>query len=238
MAGLRPDRRSGSRSSTSAWRPDLITFAKGSNSGYVPVGGVDHQRRDRGDIRRPGVPGRADLLRPPAGRGVHRRDHQRDGGGGIVENAARIGADVLGPGLRELAERHPVIGEVRGLGVFWALDLVTDRATRETLAPYGGTLARRWASSPPSAKKRGLLPFINYNRAARRAALHRDRHRGQGGPRHPRRGLQRRRHLLHRLRLVARPVPRARPDAGSWCGASLSHDPDGIMRRPRGLGGR
>ena len=36
---------------------------------------------------------------------------------------------MLGPGLRELAERHPVIGEVRGLGVFWALDLVTDRAT-------------------------------------------------------------------------------------------------------------
>ena len=57
---------------------------------------------------------------------------------GIVENAARIGREVLGPGLRELADRHPVIGEVRGLGVFWALDLVRDRATREPLAPYGG----------------------------------------------------------------------------------------------------
>ena len=82
---------------------------------------------------------------------------------GIVENAARIGEDVLGPGLRDLAERHPVIGEVRGLGVFWALDLVTDRATREPLAPYGG-------SSPAmnelagECKKRGLLPFTNFNR--------------------------------------------------------------------------
>jgi taurine--2-oxoglutarate transaminase len=82
---------------------------------------------------------------------------------GIVENAKRIGEDVLGPGLRELAERHQVIGEVRGLGVFWALDLVTDRATREPLAPYGG-------SSPAMAellgeiKKRGVLPFANFNR--------------------------------------------------------------------------
>ena len=78
---------------------------------------------------------------------------------GIVENAKRIGEDVLGPGLRELAERHPVIGEVRGLGVFWALDLVTDRATREPLAPYGG-------SSPAMAELVGEM------QEARRAAVH------------------------------------------------------------------
>ena len=36
----------------------------------------------------------------------------------MVANAARIGADVLGPGLAELAARHPSVGEVRGLGVF------------------------------------------------------------------------------------------------------------------------
>ena len=82
---------------------------------------------------------------------------------GIVENAARIGADVLGPGLRELAERHPVIGEVRGLGVFWALDLVADRATREPLAPYGGS-SPAMAALVSECKKRGLLPFTNYNR--------------------------------------------------------------------------
>jgi taurine--2-oxoglutarate transaminase len=82
---------------------------------------------------------------------------------GIVENAARVGAEVIGPGLRELAARHPVIGEVRGQAVFWALDLVSDRATRAPLAPYG-------ASSPAmnqlaaDCKARGLLPFTNYNR--------------------------------------------------------------------------
>jgi taurine--2-oxoglutarate transaminase len=82
---------------------------------------------------------------------------------GVVENARRIGEDVLGPGLRELAERHPVIGEVRGLGVFWALDLVTDRATREPLAPYGGTSAAM-TQLGAEIKKRGALPFTNFNR--------------------------------------------------------------------------
>ena len=46
---------------------------------------------------------------------------------GIVENAARVGTDVIGPGLRELAPRHPSVGEVRGPGVFWAVELVADR---------------------------------------------------------------------------------------------------------------
>jgi taurine--2-oxoglutarate transaminase len=82
---------------------------------------------------------------------------------GIIENAARIGDEVLRPGLHELARRHPSIGEVRGLGVFFALDLVKNRATKEPLAPYGG-------SSPAmdelvgACKQRGLLPFVNYHR--------------------------------------------------------------------------
>ncbi len=62
---------------------------------------------------------------------------------GIVENAARIGETVLGPGLRELADRHPVIGEVRGLGVFWALDLVSDRATRAIARSVRRDVGRR-----------------------------------------------------------------------------------------------
>ena len=81
----------------------------------------------------------------------------------IVEHAAAIGSDVLGPGLASLAASHPVVGEVRGMGVFWALELVTDRASKEPLAPYG-------ASSPAmdelaaACRSRGLLPFTNYNR--------------------------------------------------------------------------
>jgi len=82
---------------------------------------------------------------------------------GIVENAARIGAEVMGPCLREVARRHPSVGEVRGTGVFWAVELVADRRTREPLAPYGGTSAAMNATIA-ACKAAGLLPFANFNR--------------------------------------------------------------------------
>jgi taurine--2-oxoglutarate transaminase len=81
----------------------------------------------------------------------------------IIENAARIGRDVLGPGLRELAERHASVGEVRGMGVFWAVELVRDRQTREPLAPYGGT-SPAMNALVAACKDQGLLPFTNFNR--------------------------------------------------------------------------
>ncbi len=84
----------------------------------------------------------------------------------VVEHAARIGETVLGPGLRDLAERHPSVGEVRGLGAFWALDLVRDRETREPLVPYNATGEANapMAAFGAAAKKEGLWPFINMNR--------------------------------------------------------------------------
>jgi taurine---2-oxoglutarate transaminase len=46
-------------------------------------------------------------------------------------NRSKQQGEVLGAKLRELATRHPSVGDVRGLGLFWALDLVKDRATRQ-----------------------------------------------------------------------------------------------------------
>ncbi|HYN68377.1 MAG TPA: aspartate aminotransferase family protein [Ornithinibacter sp.] len=143
--------------------PDLITFAKGSNSGYVPVGGVIISDPIAATFDDRVFPGGLTYSGHPlaAASIVASIDAMKEEG--IVENAARIGEDVLGPGLRDLADRHPVIGEVRGLGVFWALDLVTDRATREPLAPYGGS-SPAMTQLAGECKKRGLLPFVNFNR--------------------------------------------------------------------------
>lgn len=146
-----------------AAEPDLITFAKGSNSGYIPVGGVVISGDIADTFRDRVFPGGLTYSGHPiaAASIVASIDAMKDEG--IVENAARIGRDVLGPGLAELADKHPVIGEVRGLGVFWALDLVKNRATKEPLAPYGG-------SSPAmnqfmaECRARGLMPFMNFNR--------------------------------------------------------------------------
>ena len=144
-------------------RPDLITFAKGSNSGYVPVGGVIISDDIAATFDDRVFPGGLTYSGHPLACAsiVASIDAMKEEG--IVENAKRIGEDVLGPGLRELAERHHVIGEVRGLGVFWALDLVTDRATREPLAPYGGT-SGAMGELLAAMKSRGVLPFANFNR--------------------------------------------------------------------------
>ena len=138
--------------------PDLITFAKGVNSGYVPVGGVVISESIAQAFETQVFPGGLTYSGHPLAMAsiVASIDAMTDEG--VIENAASIGENELGPGLRALAEKHPTIGEVRGLGVFWALDLVGDPATREPLTPTTmGQLKK-------ALLDRGLLPFIADNR--------------------------------------------------------------------------
>lgn len=144
-------------------KPDLVTFAKGVNSGYVPLGGVVLNEAISATFNDRVYPGGLTYSGHPlacaaavAAIEVMENEH-------IIENAKRIGDDLLRPGLEELAAKHKVIGEVRGLGVFFALDLVSDRDSKEPLAPYGGgspaineTLA--------ACRNEGLLIFNNFHR--------------------------------------------------------------------------
>jgi len=143
--------------------PDLITFAKGSNSGYVPIGGVIISGEIAATFDDRVFPGGLTYSGHPLACAsvVATIDAMKDEG--VVQHSAAIGAEVLGPGLRELAERHPVIGEVRGVASFWALDLVSNRETRAMLAPYGGS-SEAMNALVAGCKARGLMPFTNYNR--------------------------------------------------------------------------
>lgn len=145
------------------WTPDLITFAKGSNSGYVPLGGVIiHDRIAESFKDTPYTGGLTYAGHPLAcGSAVATINLMRDEG--IVEHAKKLGEEVIGPRLREIAEKHPSVGEVRGLGCFWALELVKNQETREPLAPYGGS-SEAMAKAMGAAKAEGVLLFMNYNR--------------------------------------------------------------------------
>ena len=147
-------------------KPDLITFAKGVNSGYVPLGGVVISDPIAATFADRPYPGGLTYSGHPlacasavASINIFREE-------GIIEHARQLGTDVIGPGLRELAERHPSIGEVRGLGVFWALELVRDRATREPLVPFNaaGEAAAPMGELMAACKSRGLWPFTHFNR--------------------------------------------------------------------------
>jgi taurine--2-oxoglutarate transaminase len=146
--------------------PDLITFAKGVNSGYVPLGGVIISRAIATTFARRPYPGGLTYSGHPlacASAAASIRIFEDEG---INEHARRIGADVIGPGLRELADRHPSIGEVRGLGVFWAVELVRNRTTREPLVPFNaaGEAAAPMAELTAALRANGVWPFTHFNR--------------------------------------------------------------------------
>lgn len=144
-------------------QPDLIIFAKGSNSGYVPLGGVIISDEIAATFDERVFPGGLTYSGHPLACASALATIDAMKSEGIVDNARVMGETVIGPALRRLQEKHPVIGEVRGLGVFWALDLVTDRATHEPLAPYGGS-SEAMAALTAACISRGLLPFTNFNR--------------------------------------------------------------------------
>ncbi len=143
--------------------PDLIVFAKGVNSGYVPLGGVIISDEIATTFDDRVFPGGLTYSGHPlaCAAAVATLDVMADEK--IVENAADIGERVIKPLLIELQAKHKVIGEIRGRGVFWALDLVKDRKTREPLAPYGGT-SPAMTELVAACKKLGLMPFTNYSR--------------------------------------------------------------------------
>jgi taurine---2-oxoglutarate transaminase len=146
--------------------PDLITFAKGVNSGYVPLGGVlisdpiaetFDERPYPGGLTYSGHP----LACASAVASINVMREEK-----VIDYARALGEDVIGPELRALAERHPSVGEVRELGVFWALELVRDRETREPLVPFnaGGAAAAPMGELTAACKERGLWPFVHFNR--------------------------------------------------------------------------
>src|SRR5881296_2054105 len=118
--------------------PDILTTAKGINSGYVPLGAMTVREHVYDAIKdrffAAGLTYSGHPLACAAGVASIEAFREEE----IVENSAAMG-DVLGAGLAALAERHPSIGEVRGLGCFWGLELVRNRETREPLVPFNAS---------------------------------------------------------------------------------------------------
>jgi len=146
--------------------PDLITFAKGSNSGYIPVGGVVISRRIADTFKERVYSGGLTYSGHPlacasivASIGIFKEER-------IIEHARMLGTDVIGPELAKIAAKHPSVGEVRGLGVFWALELVKDRKSHEPLVPFNasGTAAKPMTELVAACRKLGVWPFPHFNR--------------------------------------------------------------------------
>ncbi|MDE3025282.1 MAG: aminotransferase class III-fold pyridoxal phosphate-dependent enzyme [Acidobacteriota bacterium] len=144
--------------------PDILTMAKGINSGYVPLGAMAVREPIATWVRDKYFAGGLTYSGHPLACAVGVASIEAFREEGIVEHAAEMG-EVFRRRLHALAERHPSVGDVRGLGCFWGLELVKDRATREPLVPFnaGGDAMKPVAQVMKRALDQGLYLMSHWN---------------------------------------------------------------------------
>ena len=114
--------------------PDLMTVAKGITSGYVPLGATIVSDRVAAyfddHYLGAGLTYAAHPLACAAGCATMEVYIEED----LAARAAKTGASLL-ERLHQLADRHPCVGDVRGVGLLACLELVRNRVTREPMSP-------------------------------------------------------------------------------------------------------
>jgi taurine--2-oxoglutarate transaminase len=143
-------------------QPDIMALAKGITSGYVPLGAAvvsepiarffdDH-------VLHGGLTYSAHALACAAGVAtieVYRNEN-------LVDRAREMGK-ILRRGLVDLAEKHPIIGDVRGAGLHYCLELVKDRETREPLSPFNKPFSEPMNLVKKKFRELGLSTLVRWN---------------------------------------------------------------------------
>jgi taurine--2-oxoglutarate transaminase len=144
--------------------PDMITMAKGLTSGYLPLGAVvvseqiaQHFEKNPfwSGLTYSGHP--MSCAAALATLQVYQDDR-------LLENTQQM-ERVMADGLAGLKSRHPSIGDVRGIGLFWIIELAKDRDTHEQLVPWN---AKPSELGPMPAlarylRQQGLYTFTKWN---------------------------------------------------------------------------
>jgi adenosylmethionine-8-amino-7-oxononanoate aminotransferase len=147
--------RTGRRFAVDHWdvTPDILVGGKGLTGGYMPMGMIAVRDEMVEEVER----ARADFMfytysSHPVSCAVAEcvlaiMERER-----LVERSAEMGAR-LGAQLREELSGHPMVGDIRGAGLFWGVELVHDKATRMPFAPEKKVTNRVLSA----ALKRGLF---------------------------------------------------------------------------------
>ena len=142
--------------------PDIMTFAKGVNCGYVPLGGamVDEPiaKHFEDHVLWQGLTYSGHALGCAAGVATleaYREEH-------VIENSARMG-DLLLRELRAIGERHPSVGDVRGKGLFVGIELVKDKKSKEMLERWNGPTQKVANAIKSALMERNVYIFARWN---------------------------------------------------------------------------
>ncbi len=143
-------------------KPDIMTMAKGLTSGYLPLGATvvsediakhfdDHTLMIGGTYS-------SHTLACAAGLACIQVYEEE----GLIERSAKMG-EVLGRGLRDLQAEHPSVGEVRGTGLFYVLELVKNRETRAPMSEFNKPLTEPMRKMQSFLMSKGVFAFIRWN---------------------------------------------------------------------------
>lgn len=135
-------------------RPDIMTMAKGASSGYWPLGVCAFSGTIASALRESGLVHGFTFSHDVVGAAVGSAVIKRISELGLVERARSKG-DQLGEALADAVGDHPYVGDIRGIGMLWAVELVSDPATKEPF-PRSEEVAARLAKI---ARDLGLLVY-------------------------------------------------------------------------------
>jgi taurine--2-oxoglutarate transaminase len=144
--------------------PDIMCMAKGLTSGYLPLGATMVTEELAAKID--------DMVLPC---GLTYSGHPMSCAAAVATMKFYKDTDILShvkkleprflDHLQKLKEKHPSVGDVRGLGLFGVIDLVKDRETHEELIPWNakGDAAKRSKELAGHLYSKGIFTFVRWN---------------------------------------------------------------------------
>lgn len=142
--------------------PDMISFAKGVTSAYLPLGGVMMREKLAANFDAKALPSGHTYSGHPmcvaAGLAAVRAYQEE----GLFDRGREI-EGWLREGLGAIAKKHPVVGETRGIGAFFCMELVKDAKTKEPLVPWHGDGPGVMKTLYAELRSRGVYTFGKFN---------------------------------------------------------------------------
>jgi taurine--2-oxoglutarate transaminase len=142
--------------------PDMMTFAKAVTSAYMPLGGVMVRENLASMWDTRALPSGHTYSGHPmcvaAGLATLRAYKEEK----VFEGVAAL-EGWLQTGLAAIAEKHAIVGDARGVGAFFTLELVKDKASKEPLVPWHGDGPGVMKNLYAELRKRGVITFGKFN---------------------------------------------------------------------------
>lgn len=142
--------------------PDLMAVAKGLTCGYVPLGASIASEKVAAFFDKNAFVGGLTYSSHPIGCAAAVACLQVYKEENLIENAAKMGK-VLEAGLQRLKDKHPCVGDVRGIGLFWLLELVYNRETKEPMNEWNKPVTEPMGKVAAKLKELGMSTFVRWN---------------------------------------------------------------------------